>query len=296
MPSCAFLSMSITGDWFVDDDLVYEPLQKLGWIIQNVPWNESVDWNIFDLVVIRSPWDYQDHFEEFTDVLKKIDESKAILINNLKTVMWNIDKNYLFELENKGVEIVPTTKAFSLNKSDIKNAFEKFKTNELIIKPVIGANADDTFRVNKKDNSELNEIELLFRDRECMIQPFMQNITKEGEYSLMYFQGKLSHTILKTVAAGDYRVQEEHGGGVVTVNKPEALIVESGKKAMNALYETPLYARVDLVRTTQNTFALMELELIEPSLYFRFNDDSAYKFASCIDEFWKNQKLLNNKV
>lgn len=292
MPNCAFLSLSNTEGWFVDDDLVHEPLQKLGWTVQNVPWDKPVDWNLFDIVVIRSPWNYQDHLNEFKEVLKNIDESKAVLINSLKTVLWNIDKNYLFELESKGVELVPTIKAFDLKKQDIENAFEKFRTKELIIKPMIGANADDTFRVSQNEISNLTKIESVFQDRECMIQPFMQSITDEGEYSLMYFQGKLSHTILKTVRSGDYRVQEEHGGGVVPLESPEDVILESGEKAMEALSETPLYGRVDLVRTSQNTFALMELELIEPCLYFRFDDDSAYNFAVCIDEFWKNKKAV----
>jgi hypothetical protein len=64
-------------------------LQKLVWTVQNIPWNKPEDWNIFDLVVIRSPWDYQDLLIEFTEVLKNIDESKAILINSLKTVLCN---------------------------------------------------------------------------------------------------------------------------------------------------------------------------------------------------------------
>jgi len=137
---------------------------------------------------------------------------------------------------------------------------------------------------------ELKKLSIEFDNRECFIQPFMQNIIDEGEFSLMYFNGKLSHTILKTVGAGDFRVQEEHGGGVVSIKKPEKDLVKTADKTIEALHKLPFYARVDLVRTPKNNFALMELELIEPSLYFRFNKESPNLFANCIDEFWKNKE------
>ena len=294
MLNCALLSISNTKGWFCDDDLLHEPLQKLNWRVQNIPWNKPIDWDLFDLVIIRSTWDYQDHLNQFIKVLNNIQKSRAILLNSLELVKWNINKNYLFDLENKGVELVPSIKTISLKMTDIKSAFEKFKTAELIVKPTIGANADDTFRIKKKGVTDFEELESTFHNRECMIQPFMRNIVEEGEYSLMYFQGKLNHTILKTVKIGDYRVQEEHGGSVIPIEMPDVLLVSSANKAMDSLPEKPFYARVDMVRTSQNSFALMELELIEPSLYFKFDDESAQNFAECINEYWKMKKTTHN--
>ncbi len=287
--NCAFLSISNTDGWFIDDDLVHPHLQSLGWKVENIPWNKSVAWNTFDLVIIRSPWDYQAHLDAFLAVLNQIDESKAILINSLEIIRWNINKNYLFDLESKGVELVPTIKANSLKKSDVISAFEQFNSFELIVKPIIGANADDTFRIQKNTAIDFELLESVFINRECLIQPFMQNIVDEGEFSLIYFQGKLNHTILKTVKTGDYRVQEEHGGGVIPIKIPDPLLVEKANKAISVLDKTPFYARVDLVRTAQNSYALMELELIEPCLYFRFDNNSAKTFAECIHKFHKNK-------
>lgn len=289
MPKCAFLSIANTEGWFIDDDLVHDPLIRLGWEVHNIPWNKAEDWNMYDVVVIRSPWDYQDHLSHFLQVLEEINQSKAILLNSQEIVKWNINKNYLFDLEKKGVELVPTIKTSSLNTLEIKSAFERFQTEELIVKPMIGANADDTFRIRANDSARHLTLESIFKNRECMLQPFLQNIVDEGEFSLMYFNGKLSHTILKTVATGDYRVQEEHGGGVIPIEHPESALVISAEKAMASLGEIPFYARVDLVRTPQNTFALMELELIEPCLYFRFGSQAAEDFAGCLDVFYKSQ-------
>ncbi|MEW7277375.1 hypothetical protein ABW636_02120 [Aquimarina sp. 2201CG1-2-11] len=233
MPRCAFLSITNTEGWFIDDNLVHEPLKKLGWEVFNVPWNIETDWNTYDLVIIRSTWDYQSNLEQFSEVLKEINDSKAILLNNIELVMWNINKNYLFEIENNGIELVQTIIKPHLEKSDIEDAFDKFNSNELIIKPTISANADDTFRIVKGDFNSFEKLLSVFEDRECMIQPFMQNVVEEGEYSLIYFNGELSHTILKTVGAGDYRVQEEHGGGVTTIETPEKMLVSSADKVIH---------------------------------------------------------------
>ena len=118
-----------------------------------------------------------------------------------------------------------------------------------------------------------------------MLLPFRNNVVKEGEFTLMYFNRKLSHTILKTIGKGDFRVQEEHGGGVIPISKPEDELLKAAEKAMSALPQTPFYARDDLVRTPKNIIALRELELIEPCLYFRFDKDSLKFFADLLDEF-----------
>lgn len=288
LPRCAFLSIANTDGWFIDDDLVHEPLKELGWEIVNVPWDQTVDWNRFDVVVIRSPWDYQDRPAQFLEVLAQIESSTARLVNNLDIVKWNINKNYLFELEKKGVELVPTVKKSSLKASDVPEFFAHLKTDEIVIKPIVGANADDTFRIKEGSHGDLQGIVDLFQNRECMVQPFMANIVEEGEFSLMYFGGQLSHSILKTVGENDFRVQEEHGGGVLVVDHEDPQLISTANKVMAALDFTPLYARVDLVRTRENRFALMELELIEPCLYFRFGPHSPQVFAKCIDQFYKS--------
>lgn len=114
-----------------------------------------------------------------------------------------------------------------------------------------------------------------------MVQPFMPNIVEEGEFSLIYFEGLHSHTILKTPKTNDFRVQEEHGGNICPViAEPELL--HSSQHVIDSLPQKPLYARTDFVRTEQNTFALMELELIEPALYFRMDADSPMRFVHAL--------------
>ena len=92
MPRCAFLTIEDRAGWFIDDDLVHEPLRKLSWEITDVVWNAEVDWDAYDVVVIRSPWDYQQNLPQFLSVLHQIDDSSATLYNSLDIVRVNLVK------------------------------------------------------------------------------------------------------------------------------------------------------------------------------------------------------------
>ena len=111
-----------------------------------------------------------------------------------------------------------------------------------------------------------------------MAQPFVRSVTEEGEYSLFFFGGAYSHTILKTPKTDDFRVQEEHGG-IIRAVEPEPALRALAHDVTDALAPQPLQARVDLVRIEHGRFALMELELVEPSLYFRMDAAAPARFA-----------------
>jgi hypothetical protein len=123
-------------------------------------------------------------------------------------------------------------------------------------------------------------IDVTFRDREYMVQPFVNEIIDPGETSIFFFNGRYSHSILKRPKHGDFRVQEEHGGWITEADPPRDLVETCG--AITRLFEPePLYARVDIVRTGE-LFVLMELELIEPALYFRIVPGTADRFADAL--------------
>jgi glutathione synthase/RimK-type ligase-like ATP-grasp enzyme len=281
MNRICFLSTDNLDGYVFDDDLAIEPLRELGWEVATISWRAEVDWDDFAAVIIRTTWDYQQSPDEFLRALWKIDESKARLENSLKTVEWNLSKLYLRELEIKGVKIVPTLWS---KKTPIANDFdswlEHFKTDEIIIKPVISATAQDTFRL-KNFQSELSQI---FANRQFMIQPFMPKIVSEGEFSLFYFGENYSHTILKTPKTKDFRVQEEHGG-IITAVLPSEKLRQTAEQVLSLIKPTPLYARIDFVCDDDNDFCLMELELIEPALYLRMDENAPQFFAETIDKW-----------
>lgn len=281
---CVFLTTSDLEDFHVYDNLVLEPLANYGWQVDEIPWKQTdVNWDQYDLVVIRSTWDYQEQPEAFTQCLQQIEASKAELQNSLALVEWNINKGYLKDLSSRQVPIVPTIWQDTFNSQRILDSFTHFDATEIIIKPLVSANADFTYRLDKRTFSALeSELSQVFDSRAFMIQPFLNAVVDEGEYSLFYFSGKYSHCILKQPASGDFRVQEEHGGRLTSV-KPNKDLRAHGDKALSALPECPLYARIDLIRTAEG-FALMEVELIEPSLYFNMDKKSAQRFANAIEK------------
>jgi glutathione synthase/RimK-type ligase-like ATP-grasp enzyme len=167
--------------------------------------------------------------------------------------------------------------------------FEKLNTDEIIIKPNISANADNTFRLTKeKLKYNLKVLEKTFNDREFMVQPFLNSIIEEGEYSLFFFNGKFSHSVLKKPKENDFRVQEEHGGDIQPFKVSSELIMIA-EDIIKKLSTIPLYGRVDLVRNHENKFALIELELIEPSLYLNKDDQSPFRFVKAFEEKFANQ-------
>lgn len=293
MKHCAILTMDNLSDFECYDNLLDEPLVKLGWQTQLVSWrSKNINWQQFDAVIIRSPWDYQDDASAFTAVLEQIDSSSAVLQNSLATVRWNIDKIYLNSLADNNVTIVPTLWQKNFSSNDLAGFFNHFNCHQLVIKPRVSANADNTFWLKKESAEQFSaQLEAIFSQSEFMVQPFMSSVINEGEFSLFYFDGQYSHAILKTPKADDFRVQEEYGGRLQAIT-PEKSLFTQAEDTLAAITqltgEMPLYARVDFVRigdkTTSEEFALMEAELIEPSLYFNMDEHAAQRFANAFVE------------
>lgn len=281
----AFLTMDSLEGFVSDDQLAIDTLKKRGWQVETVAWRSKRDWSSYDLVVIRTPWDYQQAPEEFMRVLEDIDRATR-LENPIEVVRWNLRKTYLRDLEQRGIQIVETYwGAEPMTLDLLKECQDRFGSEEVIVKPVVSANADFTYRLRPEQfDSALSELQQVFAAREYMIQPFLRTVVEEGEYSVFYFGGEYSHTILKTPKNRDFRVQEEHGGLIKGV-AAEATLLDAANLILQALKQQLLYCRADLVRDERGGFSLMELELIEPSLYFRTHPAAAENFARALERW-----------
>jgi glutathione synthase/RimK-type ligase-like ATP-grasp enzyme len=286
MKRCAFLSMDTLEDFFAYDDMLFEPLARLGWQAEEVSWRkEGVDWDSYDVVVIRSTWDYQAEPHAFLDCLEQIEASTARLENSLKLVKWNVSKDYLKDIENQGITIVPTRWMDHFDLAEVAKSFDHFSSNQIVIKPLVSANADHTYRLSREQLlSQAATLKTVFTDRAFMVQLFMQAIVDEGEYSLFYFAGHYSHSILKVPKADDFRVQEEHGGQLKLIEPTEEMLT-TARHTLASLPDDALYARIDLIRH-DSEFAVMEVELIEPSLYFNMDPQSPQRFADAFVEIF----------
>ncbi|HEX6587840.1 MAG TPA: hypothetical protein VF039_02365 [Longimicrobiales bacterium] len=286
MRRCAFLTLDDQSAYVIDDDHAHEPLRALGWQVESVPWRRAPETAAgYDVVVIRSTYDYVTAPEEFIAALSAIARAGVPLHNSLELVRWNHHKTYLPDLEARGVPVVPTLLR-RLRADEMPGFLDELGHDEIVIKPLVGANASGAYRLDRVSLPRKSyEVEAFYAGREAMVQPFVPAVVTEGEYSLVYFNGEFSHALLKTPRAADFRVQEEHGGRILSVT-PEPRLRAAADRVMRTLDETPLYARVDLVRAaaTGDDFWLMELELIEPSLYFRMSAGAAERFARALHE------------
>lgn len=279
---CAYLTMEDIGDFVTDSDLSIAPMAELGWEVEMLPWRRDVDWNDYDLVYICTPWDYQNDVAAFLRVLEAIERSSARLVNSLDLVRWNLDKTYLSDLEMRGAEIVPSLFFDRFDTARVAACFAAHDTGKIVVKPVVGANADHIFVLGEPLPDELvGELEQTYARRPFFVQPFIDSVQTEGEYSLFFFGGDFSHAILKKPRAGDFRTQEEHGADILSIEAPAALVA-TARKVLGVVNPQPVYVRADFVRDSDNRFRLMELELVEPSLYFRTDPDSAGRFAKAL--------------
>ena len=287
---CVFLSMDSLEGYVCDDHLAIAPFRAQGWAVDVVSWhNTEVSWSDYEAVIIRSPWDYMLHPDAFLAALETIEASHALLLNPLSMVRWNLDKTYLRDLEADGIPIVPTLWGTQLTAVAVEEAFSVFQTPEIILKPQISGGAYHTYRISETAwKNEAATFINTFPKRPFMLQPFLATVLTEGEYSLFYFGGQFSHAIQKRPKLADFRVQEEHGG-LIEAHQPNEALLAAGERVMRTLKTPLLYARVDFIRLAQNQdqFLVMELELIEPSLYLRKDHASAIRFADAFTTYMK---------
>lgn len=281
---CAYLVMPDEGDFVTDYSLGIAPMEKLGWQVELVSWrNDDTDWDLFDVVYICTPWDYPKDPAAFMATLATIDRSNALLVNDIELVKWTLSKTYLRDLEERGVNIVPSLWRDNFVADELPSYFTNFAVERIIIKPVVSTNATDTFLLDSPVPQETIAIlQQKFTQRGFVVQPFIENVRTEGEFSLFFLGGQYSHAILKTPKTGDFRVQEEHGSEIGSV-EPEAALLRTASEDLAKVSPMPVYGRWDYVRGPDGRFLLMEMEIIEPSLYLRMDANAPQRFAAAID-------------
>lgn len=279
MKKLCLLSCQSLDGYIVDDELLVKELELNGeYSVSTIPWDKEADWSTLDLVIIRTTWDYAQRSEEFLKKLTFI-STQTRLCNSPEVVKWNIHKGYLSELALKGAKLVPTH-MFKFPGPIVVPL--DWQHEKLIIKPAISAGSFKTMIVTREDlKSETLKSELFAGD--WMLQPFLEEI-KKGEVSLHFFDKKFSHGIIKIPKEGDFRVQEEFGGNIQPF-APDDSLLKQAQELVNLIPFELLYARVDML-LYQGNYLLMELELIEPALYFSTNSQAVKNFKVALDKIF----------
>jgi hypothetical protein len=281
MPRIALATSAKYPDLTRDDRLLLKPLAECGIHAEPAIWDDPErDWASFDAVVIRSCWDYHLKYEAFLHWVGLLEQAKTPLWNPAALVRWNANKSYLRDLEAKGIPIVPTFWPEAGDSIRLREKLHELGWAKAVVKPRISATAHRTHLFAADDADSVQELFHELRSGPgVMVQKFMNSIVNEGEWSLIFFGGEFSHAVLKKAKAGDFWVQSDFGG-IEQAGDPPARVLRVATCVVHTT-EPTLYARVDGV-VDDGQFHLMELELIEPALFFSAHPEAALRFAEVI--------------
>jgi len=246
-----------------ESHLLIHELGILGISSELISWRASLDWSLFDLVVIRTPWDYFLHLEEFLSWVEDVEQVTKVL-NSSRILRWNSHKKYLKELSSLGVPTVPTLWVNKNQQCD--DLIDSTEWPIVVVKPAVSIGAIGALKGQSKDNHVKQHLEEEVKKGDVMIQPFLESVADFGELSLIYFNGAYSHSILKKPQQGDYRVQDAYGG-TNALYEPEIEAQKIGDQVLSYLPDFSLYARVDLVKY-QNQWLLMELKPLNQRCFY----------------------------
>ncbi len=285
-PLCVFVTLEDSTGHLIDDDLCEPIFKEKGWRLESWAWTEAHPWETADLIVLRSCYDYWLRSEQFNEFLMARESQGAHLLNPPRLVRWNTSKRYLIHLAGLGVPVVP---ALVLDSHTLPNDLPDFLAahpgvSEFVVKPLIGSGGFDMRKLPR---------EVLVNETfasEVMVQPFLPTI-HQGEWSAIFFNGQPSHPVIKEATAGEYRVQDSHGGTTRAVEWDDAPgLLEHSERVAEAMrtlaLPLPCYARYDFLRGNQpGELLLMEVEVIEPTLFLKHDSNAAQRFVEAILDY-----------
>jgi glutathione synthase/RimK-type ligase-like ATP-grasp enzyme len=268
-----------------EDGLVIDGLEKLNLRTIKKDWNDTnFNWSSTKSAIFRSTWDYFDQFSNFRNWLELVKE-QCYLINPYEQINWNLDKHYLLDLQKLDLPIVESVFVSKKTQLNLETISKSKNWKDIVIKPTISGAARHTYHLKNDEIKKFQDKWLsLTNNEDFMVQEFQKNILSTGEIAVMLFGGEYSHSVLKKAKKGDFRVQDDFGGSVEIIN-PSLEIIELAEKTVKSLKTMPLYARVDIIFDNGSNPVISELELIEPELWFRFKEESAYKLAEIVKDF-----------
>lgn len=292
MPRIGFLACETTlpgdgdrrrGDAYEHDlmiDALAPAFERQSLDLEVIDWEAPIgSFDGIELVLLGTAWNYQDKPDAFLARLEQLEALGIAVCNPSDVVRWNTRKTYLRQLEEAGAATVPTLWHTEVGRGEIEEAFEHFTCEKLVIKRQVGAGALDQVLIAAHDLPGPG-----WRyGHPAMIQPFLASVAEDGEISFVFVEGALSHALCKRPAEGDYRIQSLYGGTETRYEPSEAERAEAAA-IHDALpfRQTPLYARIDMLRGPAGRLVVMEAELIEPYLYPEQGPELGDRLASAI--------------
>ena len=286
----------VEKDNFFDDyvDLLTKGLQNAGFNYSFITLEKGLsetNWKKFDVALFNLAWDYHLNIDCFLTLLKKIENAGVKLLNSYETILWNIKKTYLIDLKNKGIKTTETAYVSRNKTASLRDIHSLPLSREFVLKPAISAAAHKTFRARSLQEAQMIYEAFFDPDELVMVQPFLEEILIEGEWSFMFFNGVYSHNVQKTADDGSFKVQ--YASQNTQYNSAEPWMISKATDILGAtqkiIGEIPLYARIDVIRRKKELI-VTEVELIEPYLYL-FTDSDCQKFITTLEQKLAEEEL-----
>lgn len=287
-----------------DDQIAVDQLRQRGYEVAPIVWGCAVNTlHHFNLIVIRSPWDYMDSDENknnFIAWVKHLEQAGLKVCNPSNFMRWMLDKHYLQHLDNEGIAVIPTRYYEIGSHIHLLDIFRR--QGEFILKPCISAAGIGLFHIDTEQAAKLHQNEINIKLQTCsyMEQDFIKEITSSGEWSLIFLGGTYSHAVHKKPGVNSILVHAERGGSLSFSQQPASHLIEFAISVYNKMFaalhhatgtvcdpDSILYLRIDIIDTSSGPL-LIECEGVEPELFFRAQDNAKEKFYLAV------KKILNN--
>ena len=289
----AILTCEMLPNLLKSEQFLMPSLRQLNLEVRAVIWDDkTVNWKDFDLLIFRNTWDYYEKQTAFDLWLQTIQALGIKCLNSIETIQKNKHKFYLKELESADIQIIPTIfidKTNNLNLSEIiPNNWKK-----AVIKPAYSGGSYQTKLFDVVNISSTNtEYQSIAAEKELLLQEFIPEIETVGETSFIFFNKQFSHCVNKMPVKGDFRVQSQYGGNYIIVD-PSKKLISAAQKIVDSFEEDLLYCRVDCI-IIDDKLLLMEIECLEPDLYFELCQKAEKTFIDAIENIVIKSKVLRS--
>lgn len=271
---------SYAGQWPGVLERLSQALAAADVTVEPTPWTDHIEdaaWLAeFPLVLPVIVWGYHRDHQQWMRACRTWEAAGVRMRNPASVIGWNSDKSYLGRLADKGVATPDTVWVDGVTQADVDAAFDRFGTDVVVVKPRVSGGAYKTLRLTRGEAMQGAP------EGAAMIQPYLPSIETEGETSLLFFGGRLSHVVNKRPVNGDFRIQVQFGGQYVALPEPPEGARALAEATLKAIDADLLYARIDMATAPDGSWRLMEAELIEPDFYLGSAPDGGANFARAV--------------
>jgi glutathione synthase/RimK-type ligase-like ATP-grasp enzyme len=267
-----------------DDRYLLDALTRRGFTAEPAVWEDPHrDWGAASLCLIRSAWDYSYRRRQFLAWAEYVAASSR-LWNPLGVIRWNTHKRYLDDLAEHGVPTVPTVVLEAGAGTSLAALLAERGWTDVVIKAAVAQTGRYAMRVTPSRLAEGQaHLDRLLPHEDMLVQPWMPAVLQAGEVSLVYVDGEFTHAVRKRATGDSFLVHHDFGGSV-RPTRPHATQLDIAARALAVAPEATRYARVDLVEEDAGRPVVMELELVEPELFFRYSEAAVERLVDAVED------------